>query len=134
MGADVWSSGCVLVELLLGKTLFQGDCEIGQIHEIFQRLGTPDDESWPGFSRSPLFRNSFPDWKRQSASELYPGVCLEACELLDCIFIYDQGKRISSKHILKSEFLKNVSGSIPLRHLKELYRKEDKQKTKVDPT
>lgn len=41
---DVWSSGCVLGELLLGQALFPGDSGVDQLIEIIKALGTPTKE------------------------------------------------------------------------------------------
>ena len=38
---DVWSIGCVIVELVLGLPIFQGECSVDQIVEIIKMLGTP---------------------------------------------------------------------------------------------
>lgn len=39
--ADIWSSGCVLAELLLGQPIFPGDSGVDQLVEIIKILGTP---------------------------------------------------------------------------------------------
>lgn len=33
---DVWSIGCIFVELFLRKPVFQGDSEINQLQKIFE--------------------------------------------------------------------------------------------------
>ena len=38
---DVWSIGCVIVEMLLGQPLFPGESAIDQLVEIIKILGTP---------------------------------------------------------------------------------------------
>ncbi|GMM53667.1 serine/threonine protein kinase [Maudiozyma humilis] len=38
---DVWSSGCVMAELLLGQPMFPGESGIDQLVEIIKILGTP---------------------------------------------------------------------------------------------
>lgn len=53
---DVWSVGCLLVELLTKKPLFPGKDEAEQIDLIFRVLGTPNEESWPGWSQLSLSR------------------------------------------------------------------------------
>lgn len=105
MGVDIWSSGCILAELLLGRAPFQGDSEIGQIHEIFKQLGTPDDDSWPGISENKIFRTTFPSWVRKSKEELFPDVAEDAALVLDRIFVYDQEKRMSANDILNSNYI-----------------------------
>merc|ERR1719243_562072 len=41
---DIWSSGCVFAELLLGAPLFPGDSGVDQLVEIIKVLGTPSRE------------------------------------------------------------------------------------------
>jgi serine/threonine protein kinase len=44
MIVDVWSSGCVLAELLLGQPIFPGESGVDQLVEIIKVLGTPTRE------------------------------------------------------------------------------------------
>jgi serine/threonine protein kinase len=39
---DVWSTGCVIAEIVLGQPLFPGDSAVDQIVEIIKILGTPN--------------------------------------------------------------------------------------------
>uniref|UniRef100_A0A1D1ZBP1 non-specific serine/threonine protein kinase n=1 Tax=Anthurium amnicola TaxID=1678845 RepID=A0A1D1ZBP1_9ARAE len=41
---DMWSTGCVMAELLLGKPLFPGESGVDQLVEIIKVLGTPTRE------------------------------------------------------------------------------------------
>jgi glycogen synthase kinase 3 beta len=41
---DVWSTGCVMAELMLGHPLFPGESGIDQLVEIIKVLGTPTRE------------------------------------------------------------------------------------------
>lgn len=56
---DIWSVGCIYAEMLLGRPLFEGDCEIGQLFKIFQVLGTPNESIWPGVTSLPEYKNRF---------------------------------------------------------------------------
>jgi glycogen synthase kinase 3 beta len=38
---DVWSAGCVMVELLTLEPIFPGDSSVEQLIEIMKILGTP---------------------------------------------------------------------------------------------
>jgi glycogen synthase kinase 3 beta len=38
---DIWSTGCVMAELMLGQPLFPGESGIDQLVEIIKVLGTP---------------------------------------------------------------------------------------------
>jgi len=43
---DVWSAGCILAELVLGKPLFAGKTEVDQLQMIVELLGTPSQDTW----------------------------------------------------------------------------------------
>jgi len=44
LNLDVWSTGCVMAELMLGQPLFPGESGIDQLVEIIKVLGTPTRE------------------------------------------------------------------------------------------
>ena len=54
-GVDVWAVGCILAELLLRIPFVAGDTDLDQLAKIFQALGTPTEENWPGHSKLPDF-------------------------------------------------------------------------------
>ena len=63
---DSWSIGCIMAEMLLGKPLFFGDCEIGQLFKIFEIMGTPNEMTWPGVTKLPEYKYTFPQWKQKN--------------------------------------------------------------------
>jgi len=42
----VWSVGCFIAEMFIGKPLFPGRSDLEQLPCIFERLGVPTEESW----------------------------------------------------------------------------------------
>jgi serine/threonine protein kinase len=60
---DIWSCGCIFSEMATGQALFPGDSEIDTLFKIFQVLGTPTAEQWPGLIDLPDFKRTFPKWK-----------------------------------------------------------------------
>lgn len=50
---DMWSVGCILAELLIGKALFTGKDEPEQIDKIMRLCGSPVEANMPGCSRLP---------------------------------------------------------------------------------
>uniref|UniRef100_R7WB57 [RNA-polymerase]-subunit kinase n=1 Tax=Aegilops tauschii TaxID=37682 RepID=R7WB57_AEGTA len=81
---DTWSLGCVMAEMLTGKTLFLGDDdddddtnnEIIQLWSIFRLLGTPDDRTWPEFTSLPHTAKALqllpPGHKQSKLRDLFP--------------------------------------------------------------
>jgi cyclin-dependent kinase 7 len=47
---DVWSAGCIFVELFLMRPLFRGNDDLDQLARIFSVLGVPTEASWPDVS------------------------------------------------------------------------------------
>ena len=60
---DVYSVGCIFYELKHKRAFLTGDSEIDQIYKIFQLLGTPNEEIWPGVSEYEFMKPTFPKFK-----------------------------------------------------------------------
>lgn len=71
---------------LTRRALFPGDSEIDQLYKIFKAFGTPTDEIWPGVSKLPDHKRSFPSWKPHSIAELVSCPSPEAEQFLEVIF------------------------------------------------
>ncbi|CEM14814.1 unnamed protein product [Vitrella brassicaformis CCMP3155] len=59
---DIWSTGCIFIELTSGMPAFNGHTEFETLMKILNTLGTPTNAIWPGseaFTYADQF-NSFP--------------------------------------------------------------------------
>ncbi len=75
---DLWSIGCIYMEMLNGKPLFPGDCEIDQLHRIFMAFGTPTEAVWPGSYGRRVCVCARVIWARKCGRPVYPGTsCLD---------------------------------------------------------
>jgi len=66
---DMWSIGCIFAEVHTTDLLFEGEMEFEQLIEIFQKLGTPNEEQWPGITMLEHYHESFPRWHKSPFKE-----------------------------------------------------------------
>jgi serine/threonine protein kinase len=104
---DMWSIGCIFYEMahrsklnLNIEPLFAGDSEIDQIFKIFQMYGTPNEKTWPGITKLPDFKLTFPQFKGKGMNTFCTNLCDEGLDLMSKIIQYDPCKRISAKAAL----------------------------------
>lgn len=101
------SAGCIFAEMLRPSSLFKGDCEIAQLFRIFQILGTPNDEIWPGVSSFPFYRFDFPQWKKSSSLKLFVEFPDEnAEELLQSCLTFIPEKRLTAKQAREHSYFR----------------------------
>ncbi|KAF8920789.1 kinase-like domain-containing protein [Mucidula mucida] len=102
---DMWSVGTIFAEMVCqGTPLFPGDSEIDQIFKIFQILGTPTEDSWPGVATLPDYKATFPRWSRQDLTIVVPHLDADGVDILQAFLIYDPAKRISAKRAMQHPY------------------------------
>ena len=111
---DIWSAGCILAELVLGRPLFTGKTEMDQLKLIFDMVGTPTTRSWPGITDLKLLRtgdvsiDGDSNRKRPKLRERYltkmnanaPGAVNLVEKLLEC----DPSKRLTASRALDHRY------------------------------
>lgn len=105
--ADIWSIGCVLAEVLVGRPLFPSRSTVDQLHVIFRVLGTPDECSWPGIALLPGYSAEFPVWSRIPLPDLFPDESALCIDLLGKLLEVNPSKRPSAKEALSHAFFAN---------------------------
>ncbi|KAF7232010.1 hypothetical protein EG68_06170 [Paragonimus skrjabini miyazakii] len=91
---DIWSSGCVLAELLLGQPIFPGDSGVDQLVEIIKVLGTPTRDQI--HEMNPDYRDfRFPQIRPHLWSKVFrPRVPANAIQLVSQLLDYTPSKRL----------------------------------------
>ena len=97
---DMWSIGCIFYEMAHRKPLFAGDSEIDQIFRIFQMYGTPHEKLWPGITKLPDFKQTFPQFKPKGLNNYCSLLDDNGLDLLSKMVVYDPCKRISAKNAM----------------------------------
>ncbi|KAH7318492.1 serine threonine protein kinase CMGC group [Stachybotrys elegans] len=104
---DVWSAACVMVEIFTKAAIFAGDgTELSQLDKIYNILGTPNLQDWPGLVDMAWFELLRPTAKRKNvfAEKYKDKVTPAAFELLSAMFHYDPIKRPTAAEVLQHPY------------------------------
>ncbi|KAF9423437.1 hypothetical protein HW555_001246 [Spodoptera exigua] len=108
---DMWSVGCIFAELITLQPLFPGTSDLDQLNRIFQDLGTPSDQIWPGYSSLPpvrniIFNNYPPGGLRKKISPEFLSDC--GLSLLQGLLTYDPLRRATAASALEHVYFKET--------------------------
>ncbi|CAL9037752.1 unnamed protein product [Musa banksii] len=101
---DMWSTGCIIAELLAGRPIMPGKTEVEQLHKIFKLCGSPSEEFW---RTSKLPHGT--SFKRQQpyprcVRETFKDFPSSALALVDRLLSIDPAIRGTAASALHSEF------------------------------
>ncbi|CAM9403977.1 unnamed protein product [Discosporangium mesarthrocarpum] len=99
---DVWATGCILGELLLGKPLMPGKSDLDQLNKIFKVLGAPSELIWPALPNMPHVRCGKVDLmsishRYNTLAAMLPHVGKSGVDLLSDMLTYDPEKRLTPR-------------------------------------
>ncbi|KAH0785577.1 cyclin-dependent kinase 3 [Histomonas meleagridis] len=109
---DIWSTGCILAEMVTKKPLFAGDSEIDQLFAIFKILGTPTEATFPGVTQLPSYSSTFPSWRPKDLSTVIEGADPLLIDLIAKMLRYDPAERISAKAALDHPYFDDLSPEV----------------------
>ncbi|ULT96662.1 hypothetical protein L3Y34_004900 [Caenorhabditis briggsae] len=104
---DIWSVGCILAELITGKTLFPGSDHIDQLTRIMSVTGTPDEEFLKKISSEEArnYIRNLPKMARRDFKRLFAQATPQAIDLLEKMLHLDPDRRPSAKEAMEHEYL-----------------------------
>nr|KAI8754386.1 extracellular signal-regulated kinase 2-like [Biomphalaria glabrata] len=109
-GVDMWSLGCILGEMLLGKPLFPGSSTINQIERIMNSIPTPTradiDSLKTSYGASVLDKASATVGRnKRSFEELIPDAPPDGLDLMKKLLHFNPDKRITADEALRHPFV-----------------------------
>ncbi|KFO85423.1 Mitogen-activated protein kinase 15, partial [Buceros rhinoceros silvestris] len=108
-GVDMWSIGCILGELLLGKPLFPGTSTVNQIEQILRVIPAPSPEDilalQSDYRASVIHHMS--SRQRVTFEEILPASTpLPALDLLKKLLVFNPDKRLTAEEALQHPYVK----------------------------
>lgn len=92
---DVWSTGCVMAELMLGQPLFPGESGIDQLVEIIKVLGTPTRDQIRTMNPN-YMEHKFPQIKPHPFNKVFRKADPNAIDLISKLLEYTPTQRLSA--------------------------------------
>jgi mitogen-activated protein kinase 15 len=104
--SDIWSIGCILGEMLKGKTLFPGTCTLNQLNLIVSLTGFPSKEDIQDINGSLTgLLESVKKGSQKSFNEFFIEASYDATDLLNKLLQFNPLKRFTVEEALSHPFL-----------------------------
>ncbi|KAK8205291.1 serine/threonine protein kinase, CMGC, CDC2/CDK subfamily [Zalaria obscura] len=102
---DMWGAGCVFAEMFERKPILEGKSDLNQAQIIFELVGSPNDESMPGWQDLPGCEGVV-QWEntRGNIKSRFKNLHPEALSLLRELLRLDWRKRINAIDALKHPY------------------------------
>lgn len=104
---DVWSTGCVMAELMLGQPLFPGESGIDQLVEIIKVLGTPTRDQIRTMNPN-YMEHKFPQIKPHPFNKVFRKADSSAIELISRLLEYTPTERLSAIDAMVHSFFDDL--------------------------
>nr|KAJ0226007.1 hypothetical protein LSAT_V11C100030370 [Lactuca sativa] len=106
---DVWSVGCIFMELMDRKPLFPGRDHVHQLRLLMELIGTPS-EAELGFlnENAKRYIRQLSHYQRQSFNEKFPQVHPAAIDLIEKMLTFDPRQRITVEDALAHPYLTSL--------------------------
>uniref|UniRef100_A0A4W6DTW2 Mitogen-activated protein kinase 15 n=1 Tax=Lates calcarifer TaxID=8187 RepID=A0A4W6DTW2_LATCA len=107
-GVDMWSLGCILGEMLLGKALFPGTSTINQIEKIMSAIPHPSPEDILAIKSeygSSVIQRMLLKPQVPLEDLLQPSVPSDALDLLRGLLVFNPDKRLTAEQALQHPYV-----------------------------
>lgn len=108
---DMWSVGCILGEMLMGKAMYPGTSTLNQIERILELTGKPKSEDVEAIE-SPLawnILNNITITKKKTLQSLCPNASDDAIDFMKKCLIFNPKQRITVEEALKHKYVAEFS-------------------------
>ncbi|XP_027090734.2 probable serine/threonine-protein kinase At1g54610 [Coffea arabica] len=125
IGIDLWSAGCLMAEMFIGRPIMPGRTEVEQVHKIFKLCGTPSNDFWKRAKVATTFRP--PQTYKPRLREAFRNFPASSVGLLSTLLALDPATRGSAASALQDEFFCTSPLACDLSGLPVTYKEEDEE-------
>ncbi|KAI5582275.1 hypothetical protein BDE02_07G074600 [Populus trichocarpa] len=123
VGIDLWSAGCLLAEMFIGRPIMPGRTEVEQLHRIFKLCGSPPEDYWKIMRLPTSFRP--PQHYKPSFQEAFKDFPESSLVLLTTLLALNPAYRGTAASALQSHFFSSSPMACELSGLPVIYKEED---------
>ncbi|CAK89071.1 unnamed protein product (macronuclear) [Paramecium tetraurelia] len=110
---DMWSIGCILGEMIMGKAIFPGTSTMNQVEMILEILGTPTEEDIKSIA-APLAKHvldSFQYVKPKNFKTVFSQESEDTLSFLKHLLVFNPQKRLTVEQALAHPYMAEFAGS-----------------------
>ena len=103
----MWSLGCILAELLLGKPVFPGTSTLNQLDRVMEITGRPSSEDIEAIQSqlAPTMLESLPQAKPRRLRDMFPTASDDALDLLRNLLQFNPNRRLTADQALRHPYV-----------------------------
>ncbi|CAD8052227.1 unnamed protein product [Paramecium primaurelia] len=121
---DMWSVGCILGEMILGKAIFSGASTLNQIEKIIELIGRPKQEDLE-LINAPLAQqvlDGISMQKRKSFAGFFPNASPDFIDFIRQCLNWNPSKRMTIDEALKHQLMKEFANTEDEKTLKSIIK------------
>ncbi|EDR23991.1 cyclin-dependent kinase C-2, putative [Entamoeba dispar SAW760] len=102
---DMWSVGCVFLEIFKHRPVFHGKTENEQLSKIWEICGTPTDSQWPQFREMKMFQTlALPTPQKRILKDVFKGYDPIFMDLIDHLLQLNPKSRFTAEEALQHTY------------------------------
>ncbi|XP_046502734.1 mitogen-activated protein kinase 12 isoform X2 [Equus quagga] len=110
VSVDIWSVGCIMAEMITGKTLFKGNDHLDQLKEIMKVTGTPPADFVQRLQsvEAKNYMKGLPELEKKDFASILTNASPLAVSLLERMLVLDAERRVTAAEALAHPYFESL--------------------------